>query len=222
MNSGNQLNLSVCQTEKIMKSHHVAVLLSSFATVALVAPAVQAATLVTSLPIVFQTTTGGFSPTGPTPDPINGIGAKITDAGQGDTVPFTPATGGAILSNFIAANVLGSFTYQSSDVNAKLEFDLVAGGTSVFNQVLASGTNTIATTPFNFDLSAVVPPNFNLPLFLHFNQTGSVLSTLAGVKLQITTKTTEPGTMSAIGLFGLGLAGAATCRKLQEKAKTKV
>ena len=206
-----------------MRSHQVAVLLSTFATVALVAPAVQAGTLVTSLPIVFVDKTGGFVPTSPTQDPINGIGATITNAGQGDTEPFTPADEGAILGNFVAANVLGSFTYQSSDVSAKLEFDLVAGGTSVFNQVLAGGIGTIASTPFNFDLSAVVPPNFDRSLFIHFNQTGtSVLSTLAGVKLQITTKTPEPGTMTTIGLFGLGLAGAAARRQLQEKAKTKV
>ena len=139
-----------------MRSHQVALLLSTFATVALVAPAVQAGTLVTSLPIVFETFDGGFSPTSPTQDPINGIGANITNAGQGNTDPFTPETGGAILGNFVAANVLGSFTYQSSDVNAKLEFDLVAGGTSVFNQVLAGGNNTIASTPFNFDLSAEI------------------------------------------------------------------
>lgn len=212
-----------------MRSYQVAVLLSTFATVALVAPAVQAGTLVTSLPIVFQTTTGGFnSPSSPpppsgTPDPINGIGATITNAGQGDTDPFTPATGGAILGNFIAANVLGSFTYDSSDVNAKLEFDLFAHGTHVFNQVLASGVSTVPSTPFNFDVSSVVPTNFSLPLFIRFAQTGtSVYSTLAGVKIKITTKTPEPGTMTAIGLLGLGLAGAATRRQLQEKTKTKV
>ncbi|TRU96438.1 MAG: PEP-CTERM sorting domain-containing protein [Microcystis wesenbergii Mw_QC_S_20081001_S30D] len=205
-----------------MRSHQVAVLLSTFATVALVAPAVQAGTLVTSLPIVFVDKTGGFVPTSPTQDPINGIGATIINAGQGDTEPFTPATGGAILGNFVAANALGSFTYQSSDVNAKLEFALVAGGTSVFNQVLAGGIDTIAKTPFNFALSAVVPPNFDRSLFIHFRQTGNALSTLAGVKLQITTKTPEPGNMTTIGLLGLGLAGAATRRQLQEKAKTKV
>lgn len=211
-----------------MRSHQIAVLLSTFATVALVAPAVQAGTLVTSLPIVFQTTTPSFnSPSSPpppsgNPDPINGIGATITNAGQGDTDPFTPATGGAILGNFIAANVLGSFTYQSSDANAKLEFDLFAHGTHVFNSVLASGVANITSTPFNFDVSSVVPTNFSLPLFIRFTQTGNALSTLAGVKIEITTKTPEPGTMTAIGLLGLGLAGAATRRQLQEKTKTKV
>ncbi|NCQ91699.1 MAG: PEP-CTERM sorting domain-containing protein [Microcystis aeruginosa LG13-03] len=206
-----------------MRSHQVAVLLSTFATVALVAPAVQAGTLVTSLPIVFETTTGGFSPTAPTQDPINGIGATITNAGQGDTDPFTPATGGAILGNFIAANVLGSFTYQSSDANAKLEFDLFAHGTHVFNSVLASGVDNIASTSFNFNVSSVVPTNFSLPLFIRFTQTGtSVSSTLAGVKIEITTKTPEPGTRTAIGLLGLGLAGAAIRRQLPEKTKTKV
>lgn len=212
-----------------MRSHQVAVLLSTFATVALVAPAVQAGTLVTSLPIVFETFDGGFNspssppPSGGTPDPINGISATITNAGQGDTDPFTPATGGAILGNFIAANVLGSFTYQSSDANAKLEFDLFAHGTHVFNNVLASGIDTITSTPFNFNVSSVVPTNFSLPLFIRFTQTGSnVSSTLAGVKIEITTKTPEPGTRTAIGLLGLGLAGAAIRRQLPEKTKTKV
>ena len=206
-----------------MRSHQVAVLLSTFATVALVAPAVQAGVI--SIPISFVTVTGGFSsPSTPPggPDPINGISATINGTGSGSTIPFTPATGGA-LSDFVAANALGSYTYQSSDINAKLEFDLLAGGTSVFNQVLSNGIGTISSTPFNFDLSAVVPPNFNLPLVIRFLQTGnSVSSTLAGVKLEITTKTPEPGNMTAIGLLGLGLAGAATRRQLQEKAKTKV
>lgn len=206
-----------------MRSHQVAVLLSTFATVSLVAPAVQAGTLVTSLPIVFETFEGGFTPTTPTQDPINGIGATIIDEGQGDTEPFTPATGGAILANFVAANALGSFDYQSADDTASLQFDLVAGGTSVFNRVLASGSG-LFDGDFNFDLSAVVPPNFNLPLFIHFRQTGTATSTLAGVKLEITTNThvPEPSSVLGLGLLGMGLAGAATRRKLQEKAKTKV
>jgi MYXO-CTERM domain-containing protein len=69
----------------------------------------------------------------------------------------------------------------------------------------------------------VVPTNFSLPLFIRFTQTGSnVSSTLAGVKIEITTKTPEPGTRTAIGLLGLGLAGAAIRRQLPEKTKTKV
>jgi hypothetical protein len=208
---------------KIMRSHQVAVLLSTFATVALVAPAVQAGTLVTSLPIVFETTTGGFTPTLPAPNPGSGIGATIIDEGQGDTIPFTPATGGAILANFVGAKALGSFDYQSSDDEASLQFDLVADGLSVFNRVLASGAG-LFDGDFNFDLSAVVPPNFNSSLFIHFRQTGFATSTLAGVKLEITTNThvPEPSSVVGLGLLGMGLAGAATRRKLQEKAKTKV
>jgi hypothetical protein len=207
-----------------MRSHQVAVLLSTFATVALVAPAVQAGTLVTSLPIIFETFEGGFTPTIPTQDPINGIGATIIDEGQGDTEPFTPATGGAILANFIGANALGSFAYESADDAASLQFDLVAGGVSVFNQVLASGAGIVDDTLFNFDLSAVVPPNFNLPLFIHFRQTGIATSTLEGVKLEITTNThvPEPSSVVGLGLLGMGLAGAVTRRQLQEKSKTKV
>jgi len=204
-----------------MRSHQVAVLLSTFATVALVAPAVQAATLVTSLPIQFVNVTGGFtSPSTPpgTSDPINGISATINGAGSGSTIPFNPTTGGAILGNFVAANVL--FNYTAGD---PLTFDLLSRPnpssvfTSVFNQVFST------TGPYNIDLTSVVPGVANTELVVQFSVlSGTGKTEINGVKLEITTKTPEPGTMTSIGLLGLGLAGAATRRQLQEKAKTKV
>lgn len=198
-----------------MRSHQVAVLLSTFATVALVAPAVQAGTLVTSLPIQFVTVTGGFtSPSTPpgTPDPINGISATINGTGSGSTIPFNPTTGGAILSNFLGANVL--FNYTAGNL---LTFDLLSNGSSVF-------TDSFSTTgSYNIDLKSIVPSVANTDLVVQFSVlSGTGTTSINGVKLQITTKTPEPGAMTAIGLFGLGLAGAATRRQLQEKAKTKV
>jgi hypothetical protein len=206
-----------------MRSHQVAVLLSTFATVALVAPAVQAGTLVTSLPIIFETTTGGFGPLPPAPNPTDGIDADIFGAGTGSTIPFTPATGGAILANFVGANVSGSFDYSSQDTQGLLEFDLIADGNSVFSATLASGAG-VFSGPFNFDLSAVVPPNFNNSLFIQFSQTGNPASALTDVKLEITTNThvPEPSSVVGLGLLGMGLAGAVTRRQLQEKSKTKV
>jgi hypothetical protein len=206
-----------------MRSHQVAVLLSTFATVALVAPAVQAGTLVTSLPIVFETTTGGFEPFGDAPDPTNGISADIISAGTGSTIPFIPSTGGAILANFLGANVLGSFVYDSEDEESILEFDLLANGVSVFSSILAQGDDSTSGS-FNFDLSGVVPDNFTNALVVQFSQTGEAISSLTGVKLEITTNThvPEPSSVVGLGLLGMGLAGAATRRKLQEKAKTKV
>ncbi|MDT3676243.1 PEP-CTERM sorting domain-containing protein [Microcystis wesenbergii] len=198
-----------------MRSHQVAVLLSTFATVALVAPAVQAATLVTSLPIQFVNVTGGFtSPSTPpgSPDPINGISATINGAGSGSTIPFNPTTGGAILGNFVAANVL--FNYTAGD---PLTFDLLSNGSSVFTDTFSITGN------YNIDLTSVVPGVANTNLVVQFSVlSGTGTTGINGVKLEITTKTPEPGTMTAIGLLGLGLAGAATRRQLQEKAKTKV
>ncbi|GAL92310.1 MAG: PEP-CTERM sorting domain-containing protein [Microcystis wesenbergii TW10] len=198
-----------------MRSHQVAVLLSTFATVALVAPAVQAATLVTSLPIQFVNVTGGFtSPSTPpgTSDPINGISATINGAGSGSTIPFNPTTGGAILGNFVAANVL--FNYTAGD---PLTFDLLSNGSSVFTDTFSITGN------YNIDLTSVVPGVANTNLVVQFSVlSGTGTTGINGVKLEITTKTPEPGTMTAIGLLGLGLAGAATRRQLQEKAKTKV
>ncbi|MFM2378718.1 MAG: hypothetical protein RLZZ143_1296 [Cyanobacteriota bacterium] len=204
-----------------MRSHQVAVLLSTFATVALVAPAVQAGTLVTSLPVQFVTVTGGFtSPSTPpgSPDPINGISATIDGTGSGSTIPFNPTTGGAILSNFVGANVL--FNYVAGN---PLTFDLFSRPdpssvfTSVFNQVFS------ATGPYNIDLTSVVPGVASTELMIQFSVlSGTGKTEINGVKVEITTKTPEPGTMTAIGLFGLGLAGAATRRQLQEKTKTKV
>lgn len=202
-----------------MRSHQVAVLLSTFATVALVAPAVQA--LVTPLPIQFVTVTGGFtSPSTPpgSPDPINGISATIDGTGSGSSIPFNPTTGGAILSNFLAANVL--FNYVDGN---PVTFDLLSRPdknspfTSVFNQVFS-------TTAFhNIDLTSVVPGVANTELIIQFSVlSGTGKTEINGVKVEITTKTPEPGTMTAIGLLGLGLAGAATRRQLQEKTKTKV
>jgi hypothetical protein len=198
-----------------MRSHQVAVLLSTFATVALVAPAVQAATLVTSLPIQFVNVTGGFtSPSTPpgTSDPINGISATINGIGSGSTLPFNPTTGGAILGNFVAANVL--FNYTAGD---PLTFDLLSNGSSVFTDTFSITGN------YNIDLTSVVPGVANTNLVVQFSVlSGTGTTGINGVKLEITTKTPEPGTMTAIGLLGLGLAGAATRRQLQEKAKTKV
>jgi hypothetical protein len=198
-----------------MRSHQVAVLLSTFATVALVAPAVQAATLVTSLPIQFVNVTGGFtSPSTPpgTSDPINGISATINGIGSGSTIPFNPTTGGAILGNFVAANVL--FNYTAGD---PLTFDLLSNGSSVFTDTFSITGN------YNIDLTSVVPGVANTNLVVQFSVlSGTGTTGINGVKLEITTKTPEPGTMTAIGLLGLGLAGAATRRQLQEKAKTKV
>jgi len=198
-----------------MRSHQVAVLLSTFATVALVAPALQAATLVTSLPIQFVNVTGGFtSPSTPpgTSDPINGISATINGAGSGSTIPFNPTTGGAILGNFVAANVL--FNYTAGD---PLTFDLLSNGSSVFTDTFSITGN------YNIDLTSVVPGVANTNLVVQFSVlSGTGTTGINGVKLEITTKTPEPGTMTAIGLLGLGLAGAATRRQLQEKAKTKV
>ncbi|TRT89250.1 MAG: PEP-CTERM sorting domain-containing protein [Microcystis aeruginosa Ma_OC_H_19870700_S124] len=198
-----------------MRSHQVAVLLSTFATVALVAPAVQAATLVTSLPIQFVNVTGGFtSPSTPpgTSDPINGISATINGAGSGSTIPFNPTTGGAILGNFVAANVL--FNYTAGD---PLTFDLLSNGSSVFTDTFSITGN------YNIDLTSVVPGVANTNLVVQFSVlSGTGTTGINGVKLEITTKTPEPGTMTAIGLLGLGLAGAATRRQLPEKAKTKV
>lgn len=198
-----------------MRSHQVAVLLSTFATVALVAPAVQAGTLVTPLPIQFVTVTGGFtSPSTPpgTPDPINGISATINGTGSGSTIPFNPTTGGAILSNFLGANVLFNYTAGNP-----LTFDLLSNGSSVF-------TDSFSTTgSYNIDLKNFVPVYANTELAIQFSVlSGTGTTSINGVKLQITTKTPEPGAMTAIGLFGLGLASAATRRQLQEKAKTKV
>ncbi|MCZ8098084.1 MAG: PEP-CTERM sorting domain-containing protein [Burkholderiales bacterium] len=198
-----------------MRSHQVAVLLSTFATVALVAPAVQAATLVTSLPIQFVNVTGGFtSPSTPpgTSDTINGISATINGAGSGSTIPFNPTTGGAILGNFVAANVL--FNYTAGD---PLTFDLLSNGSSVFTDTFSITGN------YNIDLTSVVPGVANTNLVVQFSVlSGTGTTGINGVKLEITTKTPEPGTMTAIGLLGLGLAGAATRRQLPEKAKTKV
>ncbi|TRU95839.1 MAG: PEP-CTERM sorting domain-containing protein [Microcystis wesenbergii Mw_QC_B_20070930_S4] len=198
-----------------MRSHQVAVLLSTFATVALVAPAVQAGTLVTSLPLQFVTVTGGFSsPSTPPggPDPINGISATINGTGSGSTIPFNPTTGGAILGNFLGANVL--FNYVAGN---PLTFDLLSNNTSVFNQSFST------TGSYNIDLASVVPGVANTDLVVRFSVlSGTGTTSISGVKLQITTKTPEPGNMTAIGLLGLGLAGAATRRQLQEKAKTKV
>ncbi|MFM2028139.1 MAG: hypothetical protein RLZZ339_2856 [Cyanobacteriota bacterium] len=198
-----------------MRSHQVAVLLSTFATVALVAPAVQAATLVTSLPIQFVNVTGGFtSPSTPpgSPDPINGISATINGIGSGSSIPFNPTTGGAILGNFVAANVL--FNYTAGD---PLTFDLLSNGSSVFTDTFSITGN------YNIDLTSVVPGVANTNLVVQFSVlSGTGTTGINGVKLEITTKTPEPGTMTAIGLLGLGLAGAATRRQLQEKAKTKV
>ncbi|MCZ8037606.1 MAG: PEP-CTERM sorting domain-containing protein [Microcystis sp. LE17-20A] len=198
-----------------MRSHQVAVLLSTFATVALVAPAVQAATLVTSLPIQFVNVTGGFtSPSTPpgTSDPINGISATINGIGSGSTIPFNPTTGGAILGNFVAANVL--FNYTAGD---PLTFDLLSNGSSVFTDTFSITGN------YNIDLTSVVPGVANTNLVVQFSVlSGTGTTGINGVKLEITTKTPEPGTMTAIGLLGLGLAGAATRRQLPEKAKTKV
>lgn len=196
-----------------MRSHQVAVLLSTFATVALVAPAVQA--LVTPLPIQFVTVTGGFtSPSTPpgSPDPINGISATIDGTGSGSSIPFNPTTGGAILGNFVAANVL--FNYTAGD---PLTFDLLSNGSSVFTDTFSITGN------YNIDLTSVVPGVANTNLVVQFSVlSGTGTTGINGVKLEITTKTPEPGTMTAIGLLGLGLAGAATRRQLQEKAKTKV
>jgi hypothetical protein len=198
-----------------MRSHQLAVLLSTFATAALVAPAVQAGTLVTSLPIQFVTVTGGFSSPSTPPgssDPINGISATINGTGSGSTIPFNPTTGGAILSNFLGANVL--FNYVAGNA---LTFDLLSNGTSVATQSFSTSGS------YNIDLASVVPVYANTDLVVQFSVlSGTGITSISGVKLQITTKTTEPGTMTAIGLLGLGLAGAATRRQLQEKAKTKV
>jgi hypothetical protein len=206
-----------------MRSHQVAVLLSTFATVALVAPAVQAGTLVTSLPIIFETTTGGFTPTGTFPDSTNGISADIENAGSGSTDPFVPSTGGAILANFVAANALGLFVYDSNDTSSVLQFDFLADGVSIFSGVLAQGINSISG-PFNFDLSGLVPSNFAKALAIQFTQTGDAITSLTNVKLEITTNThvPEPSSVVGLGLLGMGLAGAVTRRKLQEKSKTKV
>jgi PEP-CTERM motif len=198
-----------------MRSHQVAVLLSTFATVALVAPAVQAANLVTSLPIQFVTTTGGFTspstPPGP-PSPITGISATIDGTGSGSTIPFNPSTGGAILSNFVGANVV--FDYVAGN---PLTFDLLSDGGSVFTQ-------TVSTTgSYNIDLSSVVPTFANTDLVVQFSVlSGTGITSISGTKLLITTRTPEPATMAGIGLLGMGLAASATRRKLQEKAKTKV
>jgi hypothetical protein len=198
-----------------MRSHQVAVLLSTFATVALVAPAVQAGTLVTSLPLQFVNVTGGFtSPSTPpgTPDPINGISATINGTGSGSTIPFNPTTGGAILSNFLGANVL--FNYVAGN---PLTFDLLSNGSSVFNQTFS------ATNSYNIDLSSVVPGVANTALVVKFSVlSGDGTTNIDGVKLLITTKTPEPGTLTGLGLLGMGLAGAVTRRKLQEKSKTRV
>jgi hypothetical protein len=198
-----------------MRSHQVAVLLSTFATVALVAPAVQAANLVTSLPIQFVTTTGGFtSPSTPPgfPNPINGISATIDGIGSGSTIPFNPTTGGAILPNFIAANVV--FDYVAGN---PLTFNLLSDGVSVFDDTFDTSGS------YNIDLSAIVPTVANTDLVVQFSVlSGTGITSISGTKLLITTRTPEPGTMAAIGLLGMGLAGAATRRKLQEKAKTKV
>lgn len=198
-----------------MRSHQLAVLLSTFATAALVAPAVQAGTLVTSLPIQFVTVTGGFSSPSTPPgssDPINGISATINGTGSGSTIPFNPTTGGAILSNFLGANVL--FNYVAGNA---LTFDLLSNGTSVATQSFSTSGS------YNIDLASVVPVYANTDLVVQFSVlSGTGITSISGVKLQITTKTTEPGTMTAIGLLGLGLAGAVTRRQLQEKAKTKV
>jgi len=198
-----------------MRSHQLAVLLSTFATAALVAPAVQAGTLVTSLPIQFVTVTGGFSSPSTPPgssDPINGISATINGTGSGSTIPFNPTTGGAILGNFLGANVL--FDYVAGDT---LTFDLLSNGTSVAHQSFSTSGS------YNIDLKSVVPNYANTNLVVQFSVlSGTGTTSISGVKLQITTKTPEPGTITAIGLLGLGLAGAATRRKLQEKAKTQV
>ncbi len=201
-----------------MRSHQVAVVLSTFATVALVAPAVQAGTLVTSLPVEFVTITGGFIPTAPAPNPTVGIGATINGTGSGSTLPFNPTTGGAILDNFLGTNVL--FNYVAGN---PLTFHLYSrpdsssAFTSIFNQVFST------TGSYNIDLKSFVPGVANTELMIEFSVlSGTGITTINGVKVEITTRTPEPGTMTAIGLLGLGLAGAATRRQLQEKAKTKV
>lgn len=209
--------------------------LTAIATTSVFATSAQATTLVTSLPIQFVTTSGGFLPGAGAPNPVTGISASITGSGSGDTLPFNPSTGGAILSNFVAANVTGTYNYNGTDAADFLRFDLIAGdstdpndGTfsSVFGSFLGSGATT-GSGAFDFDLSAFVPPNANKFLAIHFrqfSQLGTTTSSHGATKLLITTKVPhpipEPSNMAGLGLLGIGLAASLTRKKLQ--AKTKV
>lgn len=197
--------------------------ITSFATAALIAPAVQAQT-VTSLPLEFINIGGGFDPTGfPAPAPVNGIGADITGGGFGRTIPFNPTTGGAILANFLGANVVGRFDYTGTSPGDSLEFNL-SNGSFAFTTILAFGENSILDQAFNFDLSAVVPLFANTDLVVEFLQIdggGTPVSTLSGVRLLITT-TPEPGTVAGLGLLGAGLAASSLRKKSQRKNVTKV
>jgi len=209
---------------------HTALLLglTAIATTGVFATSAQAASLVTSLPIEFVTTSGGFTAGAGAPNPVTGISASINGSGAGSTIPFNPSTGGAIISNFIAANATGSFSYGAFSSGNSLQFDLLAGSTSggpfssVFNSVLASGAKLINNTPFNFDLSSAVAANANKFLAIQFSVSGSgfPLVSLSSTKLLITTKVPEPSNLLGMGLLGVGLAASLTRKKLQ--AKTKV
>lgn len=196
---------------------------TSFATATLVAPAAHATNLaVTSLPIQFVTTSGGFSsPSTPpgSPDPVNGISATITGIGAGSTIPFNPTTGGAILSNFVAANVVGNYTFTGADPGDFFQFDLLSNGSSVFTNVIASGVGT-ASGSFNLDLSSVVPTVANTNLVVQFSGGGANAFTSHGAtRLLITTHVPEPGTVAALGFLGAGLAASSVRKKFSGKTK---
>ena len=197
--------------------------LAAIASTGVFATSAQAATLVTSLPIQFVTTSGGFTPTGVAPNPATGISANINGTGAGSTIPFNPSTGGAILSNFKAANVTGTYNYNGS-AGGFLQFDLLASPTSngtfssVFNNVIASGATT-SSGAFNLDLSSVVPANANKFLAIQFSGANAV-SSHGSTQLLITTHVPEPSNVAGLGLLGVGLAASLTRKKLQ--AKTKV
>lgn len=193
--------------------------ITSFATVALVSPAVHAANLVTSLPIQFVTTSGGFVPGSGAPDPVNGISATIAGIGSGGTIPFNPTTGGAILSNFVAANVVGNYSFTGVDSGDFFSFDLLSNGVSVFNQTIASGPGTLSGS-FNLDLSSVVPIFANTDLVVQFSGGGANAFTSHGqTRLLITTSVPEPGNVMGLGLLGAGLAASSVRKKFQSKTK---
>jgi PEP-CTERM motif len=196
--------------------------ITSLTTVALVAPAAHASNLVTSLPIQFVTTSGGFVPGAGAPNPVTGISATITGVGAGSTIPFNPTTGGAILPNFVAANAVGNYTFTGAALDDFFRFDLLSDGTSVFNSVIASGVGTVNGS-FNLDLSSVVPAFANTNLVVQFSGGGATALTNHGAtRLLITTRVPEPGTVAALGLLGAGLAASSVRKKFSGKTKIKI
>jgi len=217
----------------LLNVKHSALLLglSAIASTSVFATSAQAASLVTSLPIEFVTTSGGFTAGAGAPNPVTGISASInSSSGAGSTIPFNPSTGGAIITNFIAANATGSYGYSGYDAADFLRFDLLAGNnptldgtfSSVFGSVLASG-NKSTDGSFNFDLSSAVAANANKFLAVQFSGSLSLFSftELSSIKLLFTTKAVpEPSNLLGMGLLGVGIAASLTRKKLQ--AKTKV